>query len=125
MRALPEGAVWLYTRMAATNWSGVRLCALNREGSALMTTVRMFPPKGAAETSPGMAVKDARTYTLARSANSLLFLISLLNTSSPTGKVEASKRRMKGGFEPGGKRTWARLLAAVTSAAACAILVPG
>ena len=78
----------------------------------------MLPPNGAGDTRPGMEVKEERTYTLARSMSSLLERILLLNTNCPTGKVEASKRRIKGGCEPGGKAVCARLVNAVTSAAA-------
>ena len=51
-------------------------------------------------------------------------VVALLNTNCPTGNVEASKRRMNGGWEPCGNPACARLVYAVTSAAACAILVP-
>ena len=60
----------------------------------------------------------------ARSMSSLLERFVLLNTSCPTGRVDASNRKMKGGCEPGGKMAWARLVNAVTSAAACDIFVP-
>ncbi|OMO49963.1 hypothetical protein COLO4_38273 [Corchorus olitorius] len=49
-----------------------------------------------------MEVNVERTYTFARSSNSLLDLLSLLKTNCPTGRVEASKRMINGGLEPGG-----------------------
>src|SRR5205823_5534348 len=120
----PAGVAWLLMCNASTTWSGVRLCALNNCGSTLITTVRTLPPKGAGATKPGMEVKEERTYTLAMSMSSLLDRVGLLNTNCPMGKVEASKRRIKGGCEPAGKIACALLVKAVTSAAACAILVP-
>src|SRR3954466_3183002 len=98
---------------APTTWSGVRLWALNNCGSTLITTVRTLPPKGAGATKPGIDVKEARTYTLARSMSSLLDRLGLLNANWPMGKVEASKRRIKGGCEPAGKMACARLVKAV------------
>src|SRR5579862_5769131 len=125
MRTVPEGVDWLLMRNAVTSWSGLRLCSLRSSGSTLITIVRALPPNGAEETNPCTDVKLARTYTLARSCSSLLLRVGLLRISWPTGKVEASKRMIKGGLDPGGKITCARLLNAVTSAAAWAILVPG
>src|SRR4051812_39127155 len=97
------------------------LCDRNNSGSALITIVRIFPPNGGADTSPGMVVKEDRTYVFARSSSSLLLRVLLLNTSSPTGNVEASKRMIKGGWEPGGKIAWALFANALSSAAAWAI----
>src|SRR5215467_13439221 len=110
--------------MAFTTWSGVRLCALNNAGSTFITTVRTLPPNGAGETNPGIDVNAERTYWLARSSNSLFDRIGLENTSCPTGNVDASKRRIKGGCEPCGKIACALLQNVLTSAAACAIFVP-
>jgi hypothetical protein len=45
----------------------------------------------------------------------LLLRLGLLMTSCPTGKVEASKRMMKGGCDPGGNAAWIRLENALTS----------
>ena len=114
----------MFKRNASTTWSAVRLCDRISSGSTFITTVRTLPPKGAGATRPGMDEKDERTYTLAKSSNSLLVLVGLLNTSCPTGRVDASNRSMKGGCEPGGKMACALLLKAETSAAAWAILVP-
>ena len=91
----------------------------------MITTVRRFPPKGGAATRPGMDVNDARTYTLARSISSLFDRVSLDSTNCPTGNVDASKRMINGGCEPGGKIAWMRLANALNSAAACAMFVPG
>src|SRR5436189_6449938 len=99
---LPEGAVWLLSRIASTIWSGVILCERNKSGSTLTSIVLGLPPKGAGDNKPGIEVKEARTYTLAKSCNSLFDLILLLSTNCPIGKEEASKRMINGGCVPGG-----------------------
>ncbi|MNQ76287.1 hypothetical protein D3C85_911200 [compost metagenome] len=84
----------------------------------------MFPPNGAGDSNPGIAVKEARTYVLARSCNSLLERMGLLNTNCPTGREEASNLMIKGGWEPGGKIACALFDKALSSEAACAMFVP-
>src|SRR3954469_25931623 len=118
MRTFPEGAVWLLSRMACTTWSGVRLWDLSKRGSTLMTMDLVLPPKGAGEINPGMEENEDRMYTFAISANSLLLRVGLLRTICPTGRVDASKRMIKGGCVPGGMMAWALFVKAVTSAAA-------
>src|SRR5882757_9583624 len=95
-----------------------------RSGSALMTMVLTLPPIGGGEDRPGTREKLGLTHTLARSCNSLLDRWGLLRVNCPTGRVDASKRMMMGGGVPGGISAKARLVSEVTSAAACAILVP-
>ena len=85
----------------------------------------MLPPKGAGDTRPGIEVKEERTYTLARSMSSLLERILLLKTSCPTGRVEASKRKIKGGCDPSGNMACARLVKADNSASPGPCWCPG
>jgi hypothetical protein len=64
-----------------------------------------IPPEGRSRQQPRNRRKGGpHILTLARSASSLLFRLSLLSTSSPTGRVEASNRMIKGGLDPCGKR---------------------
>src|ERR1700737_3041417 len=95
-----------------------------RSGFGLIRTVLTFPPIGGGEDNPGIFEKLGLTHTLAKSCNSLLERCVLLSVNCPTGSVEASKRMMIGGGVPGGISAKARLVREVTSAAACAILVP-
>ena len=109
--------------MASTIWSGVKLCERSKSGSTFTSTVLGLPPNGGGDNSPGMDVKEALTYTFAKSCNSLLERVALLNTSCPTGSEDASKRIINGGCDPGGKAAWILLDKALSSAAACAIFV--
>src|SRR5664279_3726336 len=122
-RRFPAGEMELFFINASTTSSAERLYAFNFSGVTLITTVLALEPNGGAEDIPGTVANKGRTRVSAKSKISLSELVLLLNTNSPTGKEEASKRITCGGRAPGGKNAIVRFTCRATCADASAISV--
>ena len=97
---------------------------LNLAGSTFITTVLALEPKAGAADKPGTVANNGRTRVSAKSNISSRDFVGLLNTNSPTGNEEASKRITVGGKEPGGKNANILFDCNATCAVASAMSVP-
>src|ERR1700754_315609 len=108
-RRLPDGVTALFFVIASTTWSADKLYIRSFAGSTLIRTDRALDPNGGGADKPGTVANSGRIRVMARSKISFSDLVGLLNTSSPTGREEASKRITCGGSAPGGKKAIVRL----------------
>src|SRR6185437_4461835 len=122
-RRLPEGVMALFLATAFVTSSADKLYIRSFSGLTLMSTDLALEPKGGGAESPGTVANIGRTRVRARSKISLSGLVLLLNTNSPTGRDEASKRTTCGGRAPGGKKAMVRFTCKATCAEASAISV--
>src|SRR5258708_5763233 len=123
-RRLPDGVMALFCAIACTTSSADRLYMRSFSGLTLINTDRALEPKGGGADSPGTVANKGRTRVRARSKISFNGRVLLLNTNSPTGREEASKRTTWGGRAPGGKKPAVRFTCKATCAEASAISVP-
>src|SRR6185312_15261546 len=120
----PEGEVALFLTIAWTTSSAERLNIRSFSGLTLISTVRALEPNGGGAVKPGTCANNGLTRVIAASKISFSGTVLLLNTSSPTGKEEASNRITWGGRAPGGKNADERLTCRATCAEASPISVP-
>ena len=125
IRMLPAGATVLFSAKAFTISSGEIFLPFIKSGFTFISIVLAFPPKGGGEETPGIAANNGRILVEAKSCISFKLLVSLLNTICPTGSDDASNLTTIGGKVVDGIWALALLTWTETSAAACAISVPG
>src|ERR1700722_3321815 len=123
-RRLPEGVMVLLRTTACVTSSGEILNIRSFSGLTLISTDRALDPKGGGAVSPGTLANNGRMRVMAISKMSFRLTVLLLNTSSPTGSEEASKRITCGGKAPGGKKAWLRETCKATCADASPMSVP-
>src|ERR1700722_1485650 len=123
-RRLPDGVMVLLRTMACVTSSGDRLNILSFSGLTLMRTDRALDPNGGGAVRPGTLANKGLIRVIATSKMSFRLTVLLLNTSSPTGREDASKRITCGGKAPGGKNAWLRETCKATCADASPMSVP-